>query len=94
MTWGLQLLPEAEGDFDALPRQEQERVAAQLQRLRQDPHHFSTRPLSGSLKGCFRARVGNYRIGYCVDETRHEITVWAIEHRAKFYQVAERRRKE
>jgi len=93
MTWALQLLPEAEDDFDSLPRREQDRILSQLHALRQDPHHPGTRHLFGNLKGCFRARAGSYRIGYCLDEARHEIEVWAIGHRSKFYQVAERRMK-
>jgi len=93
MTWALQLLPEAEDDFDSLPRREQDRIAAQLQMLQQDPRHSGTRQLSGALRGCLRARAGDYRIGYCLDEKRRLISVWAIGHRSKFYQVAERRRK-
>jgi len=54
---------------------------------------LGTGQLSGSLRGCYRARAGDYRIGYCVDGTQRLISVWTIGHRSKFYQVAERRRK-
>ncbi|MEI6503440.1 MAG: type II toxin-antitoxin system RelE/ParE family toxin [Armatimonadota bacterium] len=93
MTWELELLPEAEDDFDRLPRREQDRIVTQLAALRDDPLHPGTRQLSGNLRGGFRARAGDYRIGYCLDEAQGVIEVWAIGHRGRFYQVAERRMK-
>jgi mRNA-degrading endonuclease RelE of RelBE toxin-antitoxin system len=94
MTWSLELLPEAEEDFDSLPAEVQQRIVVCLQELQEDPHRPGTRQLAGNLRGCCRARVGDYRVGNCLDEQSGLISVWAIGHRSKFYKVAERREKQ
>lgn len=94
MSWTLELLPEAEDDFDALPKLMRTRVAERLKELTLDPRGPGTRPLSGSLKGCHRARVGDYRIGYCLHEPEQLVSIWAIGHRGRFYKLAERREKQ
>ena len=57
-----------------------------LDRLREDPYeHPNIKRLSAPLTGCFRYRVGDWRVVYSVDEVSHTITVLLIVHRSKAY---------
>lgn len=62
-------------DFKRMPRNVRNTVtAAIVSRLTVNPHKF--KPLKGDWKGCYRLRVGNYRIIYEIHEK--EITVLVI----------------
>lgn len=69
------LTKKAKKYIDKLPRNERERVVANIQRL---PNGEDIKPLKGEKnKGLMRLRVGNYRIIYSVE---HEIlTVFVID---------------
>ena len=54
--------------------------------LCQNPYeHPSIRRLRGPLTGCFRFRVGDWRVVYEVGEENHLVTVLLIAHRSKAY---------
>ena len=47
--------------------------------------HPNIKRLSGAYRGRWRFRLGDWRIIYCVDEGRKEVTVMAICHRREAY---------
>jgi mRNA interferase RelE/StbE len=57
-----------------------------FQYLGETPHaHPNIKRLSGSLAGCYRYRLGNWRVVYQIDEEQHQVTVLLIAHRRETY---------
>lgn len=59
------------------------RIAAALDHLSQDPDLGV--PLRGTLKGCYKHRVGTYRIIYQIHRSVLKIIVIDIGHRREVY---------
>ena len=57
-------------------------------KLSTHPHYFG-KSLSGSLKGCRRLRVEDYRVIYRI--VRETVEIYAIEHRSVVYEYLERK---
>jgi addiction module RelE/StbE family toxin len=76
----------AEREFERLGRDVQERFAAAIDRLREDPNRarpgLDIRPMKG-LKGMWRLRVGDYRGIYQLDVGT--ITFTRFAHRSQVY---------
>jgi mRNA interferase RelE/StbE len=74
----------AERELKRLDRQVKNRIVSAITTLASDP-----RP-QGCLKvrseeGVWRIRVGDWRIGYQVDDNANEVLVIRIGHRSEFY---------
>lgn len=74
----------ARKNLDQLDRQLLRRIAPIVDSLALEP-----RP-AGCLKvkteeGIWRVRVGDWRIGYEIDDTKREVTIIRIGHRSEFY---------
>ncbi len=74
----------AEKDLKGLDRGDKNRVVTAISSLKNDP-----RP-AGCLKvksesGVWRIRIGDWRIGYWVDDEEQEVKVIRIAHRREFY---------
>ena len=55
--------------------------------LSQNPYqHPNIKPLKGKLSGCFRYRLGNWRIIYTIDDSQGIITILLIASRGQVYQ--------
>ena len=52
--------------------------------LADSPHRIG-KPLKLGLEGLHSARRGDYRVIYRIDDSRHLVTVMAIEHRSDIY---------
>ncbi|MFP3027608.1 MAG: type II toxin-antitoxin system RelE/ParE family toxin [Wolbachia sp.] len=77
-----------EKDLLALPIKIELRVNKAIQkRLTVDPVNLGE-PLYHSFKGFRRLRVGDYRIMYYTDTTKHEVTIVTIGHRDTIYEKA------
>jgi mRNA interferase RelE/StbE len=75
MMWKIKFTASAIEDLKKIPRNFQESIKrATCGRIAVNPHKF--KPLKGDWKGCYRLRVGNYRIIYEIHEK--EITVLVI----------------
>lgn len=73
-------------DIPALPKTTHLMIKDAIEeRLMVDPISFG-KPLQYSLKGHRRLRVGNYRIVYRVDSTKHKVVIVAIKHRKDVYE--------
>jgi mRNA interferase RelE/StbE len=93
VKYSVAIQPAAQRDFDALPAEARATVAARLRELAAEPRPAGAAALQTGPRGCHRLRVGDYRVGYRVDDGRRAVTVWAIGHRSTFYKTAERRRR-
>lgn len=70
-----------ERDLPSLPKKVRSRaVDAINEQLTVDPVNLGE-PLYHSFKGFRRLRVGDYRIMYCADTKKHEVTIITIGHR-------------
>ncbi|MDB9494417.1 type II toxin-antitoxin system RelE/ParE family toxin [Spirulina major CS-329] len=62
------------------------KLARCLQQLEQDPRsHPNIKPLTGEFSGCYRYRLGNYRVIYSINDQQVQVLVLAISHRSKAY---------
>jgi mRNA-degrading endonuclease RelE of RelBE toxin-antitoxin system len=78
------LTPEAQRQFDRLPKTIKMRVLQLTKRLQEWPEVSGAKPLRSNLAGKFRLRTGDYRLQFHVDGD--EIVVERIGHRAGFYE--------
>ena len=71
-------------DLDELPDKEVEKIAGQIERLKDNPFPAGCKKLSGK-ENVYRIRQGNYRIIYSVIIDQRKIFVWAVNHRKDAY---------
>lgn len=71
-------------DLDELPDKEVEKIAVQIERLKDNPFPAGCKKLSGKENVC-RIRQGNYRIIYSVIIDQRRIIIWAVNHRKDAY---------
>jgi mRNA interferase RelE/StbE len=93
VTYEVGLTEAADRDLQKLPPAVQRRITQRIELLGQDPRPQNAIPLTGTLRGSWRVRIGNYRASYEIDEDSRTIIVWAIGHRGGFYDEALRRRR-
>ena len=60
------------------------RVAAAIDKLRDDPRHAGTEKLTDRA-GEYRVRVGDHRVVYTVDDKKQVVTVVAVRDRKDVY---------
>lgn len=92
MSYEVGLTPAAERDLKRLPETAQHQIARQIRDLAIEPRPSGIVALKGDAPGTYRLRVGNYRIGYEVDDQLKTVRVWQIGDRKRFYERAKRRR--
>jgi mRNA interferase RelE/StbE len=88
MNWKVEVKPSAEGQYRKLDRKTRQRVLAALRDLEDSANpffHKDVRALTGSLKGDYRIRVGNWRILFTSDRVDGRIYVYAILPRGRAY---------
>lgn len=83
MAWALVYTASAARAIREIDPAVRRRLAAALQKLREEPDRG--KPLQLSLRGLRCWRTGDYRIVYRVVETRIEVLVVAIGHRRDVY---------
>ena len=74
----------ARKDLDRLDRQILNRLAPEIDALALDPRPTGCLKVKGE-QNLWRIRVGDYRIGYEIDDAAREVTVIRIGHRREFY---------
>jgi mRNA interferase RelE/StbE len=81
------LLPKAEKTFARADAALAKKLVRTFRLLETDPlRHPNIKPLVGPLKGCFRFRVGDYRIVYQIDFESKAVYVVRIVHRREAYE--------
>lgn len=88
-NWGLEFRNEARDELRRLDRTVAQRVLSKLHWLCRNFDVIAPEPLTGPLSGCYKLRVGAYRVIYAVDFRRRVIVVIAIGHRREIYEGLE-----
>lgn len=91
MSWRINFEPEAEADLFGLDRSTNDRILAKLAWLEQNFDNITPVPLSYSLAGVFKLRVGDYRILYEIKQSEHLVNIVAAGHRSKIYTIFQKR---
>lgn len=92
MTFPIRLTPQAIRDMDDVPPEFRPAIGMHINDLAHNPHPRGSGAMRGRSGKSYRLRVGNYRIAYDVDNQARVVTVWAVGHRKRFYDRAQRRR--
>ena len=74
----------AEKDLRKPDRSTRNRIVEAITSLANEPRPAGCRKIQ-SEEGVWRIRVGDWRIGYMIDDASEEITVIRIAHRKEFY---------
>ena len=88
MSWRIEVKPSAEKQYLKLDRTTRRRIKETLRDLEKSEQpflHSRMRPLTGSLKGDFRVRVGGWRLLLTPDRESRELHVYAILPRGDAY---------
>lgn len=83
MAYAVELLPSAARELTKLAPSAQRRVARRIDQLAADPRAQSVK-LRG-VEEVWRARVGDYRILFLVDDQRMVVLIVRIAHRREAY---------
>ena len=78
------VLPRAQKQIKTLDRSTKNRVLSALVALASDPRPPGCIKIK-SEDGVWRIRVGDYRIGYRINDTTQVVTILRIGHRSEFY---------
>ena len=93
MKYSVTATPQATREMEDLTPELRRRMLEAFDVLESNPRPPGAIALRAELAGSYRVRVGDYRIGYKVDDRAHTVTVWKIGDRRHFYQRAKRRQK-
>jgi len=74
----------AERDIKRLDRSVKNRIVTAILTLADDPRPTGCVKLR-TEEGVWRIRVGDWRVGYTIDDDAYEITVIRVGHRREFY---------
>ena len=88
MSWRIEVKPSAERQYlrlDGPTRRRVKEVLRELENSEAPPLHPRVRPLTGSLKGDWRVRVGGWRILVTPDQESRVLHVYAILPRGDAY---------
>jgi len=84
VRYTVEVLPSAQRELAALPKDVQRRIANRIDALREDPRPPGTRQLQGEDR-LYRLRVGDYRVIYSIEGRRLVVVVVKIGHRREVY---------
>jgi mRNA interferase RelE/StbE len=84
VKYGVVLLPAAQRGLKRLPSAVQSAVRRELRRLEAEPRHSGIRPIV-SQPGWLRARVGDYRVIFAIDDPHRRVVVKSVARRDKAY---------
>lgn len=79
----VRIRPSAEREFRSLPPEIQSRIRGAIEALASEPRPSNARKLT-QIEG-WQLRVGDYRVGYVIEDATHVVTIGAIGHRRDFY---------
>ncbi|HEV7404963.1 MAG TPA: type II toxin-antitoxin system RelE/ParE family toxin, partial [Chthoniobacteraceae bacterium] len=74
----------ARKEIEALPSSMADRILARIEALMKAPRSAGVIKLNGKME-LWRARVGDYRIVYSIDDVRKVIDISAVRHRRDVY---------
>jgi mRNA-degrading endonuclease RelE of RelBE toxin-antitoxin system len=80
MTWIIVVAKAAQKQLRRIPAKDAGKITAAMREMARDPFQGDIIKLEGA-EGCYRRRVGNYRIFFRVDRTGQTVGVSAIARR-------------
>jgi len=80
----ISIVKRAEKDLRNLERDVKNRIVTVISNLKDEPRPSGCRKIQ-SEAGVWRVRVGDWRVGYSVDDFNQEINIIRIAHRKEFY---------
>jgi mRNA interferase RelE/StbE len=89
VTGQVELTPTAEDDLRRLDSAVARRMIAKLQWLAENVDTIRHETLTGTWKGVFKLRVGDYRVLYTREATKRRIVVHFVRHRREVYNMGE-----
>ena len=90
MTCQVELTPTAEDDLRRLDSAVARLMIAKLQWLAENVDTIRHETLTGTWKGVFKIRVGDYRVLYTREAPKRRIVVHFVRHRREVYKMRER----
>lgn len=84
MKYTIIVLPSAERELMKLPAREWGRIRNRIESLAMNPRYVGSRKLQGT-KTHYRARCGDYRVLYRIDDNASRVIVYAVGHRKDVY---------
>ncbi|HEY2076219.1 MAG TPA: type II toxin-antitoxin system RelE/ParE family toxin [Streptosporangiaceae bacterium] len=84
MTYSTQWSKVAAKHYRALDKPAREQVDDLIAELAENPRPAGIKPVIG-MRGVFRARTGDYRVLYTVDDDERELWIEDVRHRSKAY---------
>ncbi len=84
MPYQVKVTPAAKRELGSLPRAVQVRIATKIGELSADPRPHGVKKLKGEQE-VYRARVGDYRVVYQIDDGGRTVEVTAIGDRKEIY---------
>ncbi len=82
--YSVEITARAERELRRLDRAIKNRVTSAIRALADDPRPAGCVKVK-SEEGVWRIRIGDWRVGYCVDDAAQEVVVIRIGHRSEFY---------
>jgi len=79
------ITPQAQKEFDKLPKTIKDRVLSVFERLANWPDVSGAKPLRGELAGRYRIRTGDYRVQFYPSADNKTVTVEKLGYRKGFY---------
>lgn len=83
MSYELEFTKLFVGQFEKLERTFQQRIYKKIQELKEDP--YKHKALTYPFRGCFRLRVGNFRVVYMPAEHMKKVVLIDVDLREKVY---------
>lgn len=80
----ISILKRAEKDIKKLDRSNKNRVVKAIMNLAEEPRPVGCRKIL-SESGVWRIRVGDWRVGYRIDDKLLEVTIVCVANRGEFY---------
>lgn len=85
-TFGIILTPEAQNDILKLDPVIQTRILSRLDWMSKNAEVLRHQQLQGNeWRGCFKYRLGVYRIIYQLDQSTKKLTILKVRHRREVY---------
>ena len=88
MSWTIEIKPTAEKSYHKLTLEMRKRIKQALMKIEREKDPFSqpgVKSLTGSLKGDYRLRVGDWRVLFTPDYSNKILHVYAILPRGSAY---------
>ena len=89
MAHRIEVTPRARKDLRALPKREGQRIAEQIDTLKNDPRPTGCKKLKGR-EDFYRIRVGDYRVVYQIEDEILLILIVRVGDRKEIYEIIRR----